>query len=82
MIFKDKSDEVDNVAEELGELDEALTNFRLSIHAWSEAAFSRERTAIAPVEIDPGVAPDAIDLDQVAAGCHCATHYLSGPGPR
>jgi uncharacterized protein HemX len=49
VIFKDKSDEVDNVAEELGELDEALTNFRLSIHAWSEAAFSRERTAIAPV---------------------------------
>ena len=49
MSFKDKSDEVGNVAEEPGELDEALTNFRLSIHAWSEAAFSRQRTAVAPV---------------------------------
>jgi uncharacterized protein HemX len=49
VIFKDKAGEVGNVAEEPGELDEALTNFRLSIHAWSEAAFSRQRTAIAPV---------------------------------
>jgi phosphoketolase len=31
------------------ELDEALTNFRLSVHAWSEAAFSRQRTAVAAV---------------------------------
>ena len=52
MIFKDKAGAVGNVAEEpdeLDKLDEALTNFRLSIHAWSEAAFSRQRTAVAPV---------------------------------
>ncbi len=49
MILKEKIGEVGNVAEEPGELDEALTNFRLCIHAWSEDAFSRQRTAIAPV---------------------------------
>ena len=49
MIFKDKVDEVSNFAEEPGELDEALTNFRLSVHAWSEAAFSRQQTAVAQV---------------------------------
>jgi uncharacterized protein HemX len=49
VIFKGKAGEVGNVAEEPGELDEALTNFRLSIHAWSEASFSRQRTANAPV---------------------------------
>ncbi|MGD0731656.1 MAG: hypothetical protein ABR956_10335 [Terracidiphilus sp.] len=31
------------------ELREALVNFRLSIHAWSEAEYSRERTAVNPV---------------------------------
>lgn len=35
--------------EEGAELDEALRDFRLSIHAWSEAAYSRPRTAVAPV---------------------------------
>ncbi len=49
MIFKDKASEVGNFAEELDELDEALTNFRLSVHAWSESAFSRPRSAVAPV---------------------------------
>lgn len=29
-------------------LDEALRDFRLSVHAWSEAALSRPRTALAP----------------------------------
>ncbi|MGD0681787.1 MAG: hypothetical protein ABR990_07020 [Terracidiphilus sp.] len=46
MIFKNKVDEVGNVTEEL---DEALRDFRLSVHAWSDAAFSRQRTAVAPV---------------------------------
>ena len=54
MIFKDKfADSVSQPAgqnpEEDSELDEALTNFRLSVHAWSEAAFSRPRTAAAAV---------------------------------
>ena len=49
MIFKDKAGEVGNFTEEPGELDEALTNFRLSVHAWSEAEFSRPRTALASV---------------------------------
>jgi hypothetical protein len=35
--------------EQDSELNEALTNFRLSVHAWSEAAFSRSRTAVAAV---------------------------------
>ena len=42
MIINDKAGEVGNIAEEPGELDEALTNFRLSVHAWSEAALSRQ----------------------------------------
>jgi phosphoketolase len=46
VIFKNKVDEVGNVTEEL---DEALRDFRLSVHAWSDAAFSRQRTAVAPV---------------------------------
>jgi hypothetical protein len=28
------------------ELDQALTNFRASVHTWSEAAYSRPRTAV------------------------------------
>ena len=49
MIFKDKAGEAGNIADEPSELDEALANYRLSVHAWSEAAFSRPRTADAPV---------------------------------
>ena len=49
MIFKDKADKVGAFAEEPDELHEALTNFRLSVHAWSEAAYSRPRTAVVPV---------------------------------
>ncbi len=56
MIFKNKlagkrsqSDELRIMAELNSELDEALANFRLSVHAWSEAAFSRPRTTVAPV---------------------------------
>lgn len=30
------------------ELEEALRNFRLSVHAWSDAAYSRPRTAVVP----------------------------------
>jgi hypothetical protein len=30
---------------EAGELDGALREFRLSVHAWSDAAYSRSRTA-------------------------------------
>jgi hypothetical protein len=54
VIFKDKleghrsqPDELPAPAELNSELDEALDNFRLSIHAWSEAAFSRPRTVVA-----------------------------------
>jgi len=32
--------------DEAGQLDETLSDFRLSVHAWSEAEFSRPRTAI------------------------------------
>ena len=56
MIFMDKfaghkaqPQELRTLDEQNSELDEALTNFRLSIHAWSEAAFSRPRTAVAAV---------------------------------
>jgi hypothetical protein len=49
VIFKDKAGEVGNIADEPDELDEALTNFRLSVHAWSESAFSRPQSAVAPV---------------------------------
>jgi hypothetical protein len=56
VIFKDKfeghrsqPDELPTLAELNSELDEALANFRLSIHAWSEAAYSRPRTAVAAV---------------------------------
>ena len=54
MIFKNKDGEVGNVTEEpgeLGELDEALRDFRLSVHAWSEAVYSRPRAAVAPRQV-------------------------------
>ena len=50
MSFKDKTDAVSAAGEELTpELDLALREFRLSVHAWSEAAYSRPRTAVAAV---------------------------------
>jgi uncharacterized protein HemX len=53
VIFKDKfadrrSQPVELNPEQDSELDEALTNYRLSVHAWSDAAFSRPRTVVAP----------------------------------
>ena len=48
MSFEDKTDAVSAEGEELTpELDLALREFRLSVHAWSEAAYSRPRTAVA-----------------------------------
>lgn len=38
---------VGKFAEELGELDETLSNFRLSVHVWSDAAYSKPRMAVA-----------------------------------
>jgi hypothetical protein len=55
MSFNDRNAEesavsgVGRFAEELGELDEPLSNFRQSIHVWSEAALSRPRTVVEPV---------------------------------
>jgi phosphoketolase len=54
VIFKDKFEGRKSQHDELNpigdsELDEALTNFRLSVHAWSDAAFSRPRTVAAVV---------------------------------
>jgi hypothetical protein len=52
MSFNDKigvESVVDEFRNEAGELGEALSNFRLSVHAWSEAEFNRPRTAIEPV---------------------------------
>jgi len=40
--------QVSKVRDEAGELDEALSNFRQSVHAWSEAEFSRPRTMVEP----------------------------------
>jgi hypothetical protein len=40
---------VDRVAEEASELQRALTDFRLSVRAWSEAEFNRPRTVVEPV---------------------------------
>jgi type VI protein secretion system component VasK len=55
MSFKDKvgaegeAGGAGKFPDEAGELDEVLQNFRLSVHAWSEAAFSRPRAAVQPV---------------------------------
>jgi hypothetical protein len=47
MSFKDKNDAGSTAGEEISpELDLALREFRLSVHAWSEAAYSRPRTAV------------------------------------
>jgi len=49
MSFKDKAGEesVDGeFTDELGGLAEAVSDFRLSIHAWSDAALSRPRTEV------------------------------------
>jgi hypothetical protein len=42
--FREEPDKLDR----LDELDDALRDFRLSVHAWSESAYSRPRTAVAP----------------------------------
>ena len=50
MSFKDKTDAVSAAGKELTpELDLALREFRLSVHAWSEAAYIRPGTAVAAV---------------------------------
>jgi uncharacterized protein HemX len=54
VIFKDKFEGRSSQPAELNpeqdsELQEALANYRLSVHAWSDAAFSRTRTAAAAV---------------------------------
>ena len=47
MSFKEKTDAVSAAGEEMTpELDLALREFRLSVHAWSEATYSRPRTAV------------------------------------
>ena len=47
MSFEDKIDAASAEGEELTpELDLALREFRLSVHAWSEATYSRPRTAV------------------------------------
>jgi hypothetical protein len=49
VIFKDKfAGNLQNPEQDL-ELDEALRDFRLSVHAWSDAAFSRPRTVVMAV---------------------------------
>jgi hypothetical protein len=52
MNFEDKIDAESGVgkfADELGELDEAVSNFRLSVRAWSDAELSRPRAVALPV---------------------------------
>ena len=46
MNSKEKVGEVNKIADEQDELNKALGEFRLSVHAWSEAAYSRTRTAV------------------------------------
>jgi uncharacterized protein HemX len=48
-MFEDKAGEVGNLTEEQSALDEALRDFRLSVHAWSDAVYSRPRTAVVPL---------------------------------
>lgn len=70
MIFKDKF--VGNMQnpEQDSELNKALKDFRLSVHAWSDAAFSRPRTAIA------AVAPKRIW--RLAVGCALGCVLVAG----
>lgn len=39
---------VSNIADEEDKLNKALGEFRLSVHAWSDAAYGRTRTAVVP----------------------------------
>jgi hypothetical protein len=48
MSFMDKAGEVSGCTGEAEKVDEAIRDFRLSVHAWSEAAYSRPRTVVAP----------------------------------
>lgn len=56
--------------EQDSELNKALKDFRLSVHAWSDAAFSRPRTAIA------AVAPKRIW--RLAVGCALGCVLVAG----
>jgi len=52
MSFEDKDgvgSKVGRFSGEEGELNEALSNFRLSVHAWTDAELSRPRAAVQPV---------------------------------
>ena len=68
MRFKDKAGEVGNLTEQPGELDEALRDFRLSVHAWSEAVYSRPRAAVAPRQVWRLAAGWALGCVLVAGG--------------
>ncbi|MGA3371009.1 MAG: hypothetical protein ABSC48_04530 [Terracidiphilus sp.] len=48
MSILNKSGEVGDLTEEPEMLDEALQDFRLSLHAWSESAYSWPRRAVEP----------------------------------
>jgi hypothetical protein len=47
MSLMDEKNGVSEVGNSTGELDDALRDFRLSVHAWSEAAYGRTRTVAA-----------------------------------
>ncbi len=49
MSFEDKVG-AENREREMDEMDEALSDFRLSVHAWSADVFSRPRVAVQPVQ--------------------------------
>ena len=70
MIFKDKFAGDRQNPERDSELNEALTDFRLSVHAWSDGAFSRPRTAVA------AVAPRQIW--RLAVGCALGCVLVAG----
>jgi hypothetical protein len=48
MSFLNKTGEVGGLTEEPEMLDEALRDFRLSLHAWGASAYSRPRRAVEP----------------------------------
>jgi hypothetical protein len=68
VIFKGKDGEVGSFTEEPGELDEALRDFRMSVHAWSEAVYSRPRIAVAPRQVWRLAAGWALGCVLVAGG--------------
>jgi uncharacterized protein HemX len=73
-------DQVNGVGQELDELAEALQDFRLSVHGWSEAVYSRPRSSQSGTAVAPARRRSWRLAAGWALGCVLVAGSLSGGG--